>query len=353
MLKPCSDSPDVVPDLRVGFLLAPRFSLLPFAGFVDSLRHAADDGDRSRQIYCTWSTVGLSLKPVTASCGFQVWPERTFPPPETFDYLVVVGGLLPWCLDLDDEAYGYIRDSYAANVTLIGLCTGSFIIGEAGLIDDHRCAVHDEHRAEFGVRFPRATADCHELFVNDRNIITCPGGVSALDLAFALIEAHCGKARSAKGERSLLASKRDATDCLVRDPHHQLSTCGDERVERAIRYMQSEIARPCGVAALARKLDCSERELNRAFAYFTEAGPTAVWRDIRLAHSQQLLLNTRQTVTRIAYDCGFSDTAHFSRWFKRAYGEPPTLYRNRRRQLRAGGTETPGAETVQKLAHKI
>src|SRR5690606_18643517 len=103
----------IVPDIKVGFILAPQFSLLPFAGFVDALRHAADEDDNSRQIYCTWTTIASSRSMITASCGLQVAPETTFASTRAFDYLVVVGGLVAGCLKVDDETLAYIRAAYA------------------------------------------------------------------------------------------------------------------------------------------------------------------------------------------------------------------------------------------------
>ena len=83
------------PDIRVGFILSPSFTLLPFAGFVDTLRHAADEGDRSRQVHCRWTILGATLDPVRASCGAEIRPWQTYGDPGAFDYVVIVGGLTP------------------------------------------------------------------------------------------------------------------------------------------------------------------------------------------------------------------------------------------------------------------
>lgn len=341
MHKAIANLPPIVPDIRVGFVLSPRFTLLPFAGFADSLRHAADEDDRSRQIYCTWSVVSASLSPVTSSCGFRISPESIFPDPKNFDYLVIVGGLLPWCLDMKEVTYDYINKAYAEGVCLVGLCTGSFILAKAGLLRSRRCAVHSVHKDQFEEMFPETIPLSNRLFVDDGNIITCPGGISAIDLALNLIELRCGKAKSAKGLHSMLMMKRSHNDDITSYPYHELTHCGDERVEKAIKFMRANISCACSISSLAKQLDLSERVLIRAFSQVCDKGPTAIWREIRLAHSQMLLLNTCETVTQIAYDCGFADTAHFSRWFRRVYGEPPVLYRSRRRVGKASPQSCP------------
>jgi transcriptional regulator GlxA family with amidase domain len=324
--SPCA----VIPDIRVGFVLCPRFSLLPFAGFVDFLRHAADEADHSRQIYCTWKTISSTPDMVPASCGLFVKPDTVFPDPESFDYIVIVGGLLPQCLDVGEATLDYLRRAYASNVSLVGLCTGSFVLASAGLLRGRRCAVHMHHRADFERRFPDTFVLSDQLYVSDNNITTSPGGVPALDLALAIIEMHCGRSKSEKGSQTLMMAPRAVNDERINQPYARLSSCGNKVVEQAIRLMETEVARPCSIKALARKLHHTEREMTRAFVKVTDESPASIWRAIRLDRSRRLLLNTTKTLTQIAYDCGFADNAHFSRWFKRTYGESPTLYRKHR-----------------------
>src|SRR3546814_14289402 len=84
-----------MPKLRVGFILAPRFTLAAFANFVDAVRLAADDGDRSQQIECEWEVLGEPGEMIESSCGLHVPPWAVIETPERFDYTVVGGGLLP------------------------------------------------------------------------------------------------------------------------------------------------------------------------------------------------------------------------------------------------------------------
>ena len=326
-------APDITPDIRVGFLLSPNFTILPFASFIDCLRHAADEADRSRQIYCHWSVVGPNLDPVRASCGVEVTPQELFPDPGRFDYLVVVGGILPGCLDQPAESYDYLRRAYAAGVSLIGLCTGSFVLAQAGLLDDRICAVHPDHRREFIAAFPAVRPVTDRVYVSDQRIFTCPGGTAALDLAVTLVEEHCGKARAVKGLMSLLVDKHRAAHHLPYRPYEALTVCGNWRVEQSVHVMERNLSRPFGISELADRLGTSLRELNRAFARHAGQSPAAIWREMRLAHGHWLLLNTNRTVTQVAYECGFADTAHFSRWFRRAYGEAPKVFRQQHRAV--------------------
>lgn len=80
--------------LGIGFILARRFTLSAFSTFVDVLRLAADEGDRSRPIHCRWRVLSTAMEPIPSSCGVVVQPEERAGDPRAFDYLVVVGGLV-------------------------------------------------------------------------------------------------------------------------------------------------------------------------------------------------------------------------------------------------------------------
>lgn len=328
---PPSPAPDIEPDIKVGFILAPKFTLVAFASFIDCLRHAADEADRSRQIFCSWQVIAPSLEPVEASCGVAMIPQTLFPDPVGFDYIVVVGGLLPWCLDLPPETYDYLRSVRRRNISLIGLCTGSFILANAGLLNDHECAVHFEHRQQFADLFPKVRPIADQYYLNDRGLITCIGGIAPLDLAASVVREHCGKARAVKSLVSLLADRQRAAYFIPNRPYDHLTACGDWRVEQSIEMMERNFSRPFPIEELAKRLGSSLRELNRSFSRHAHESPSAVWRNIRLSHGHWLLLNTNRSATQIAYECGFTDAAHFSRWFKRTHGETPNTFRLQRR----------------------
>ena len=81
-----------LPRLNVGFILARRFTLCALGNFVDVLRLAADEGDRSRPILCAWSVLSPTTAPIASSSGIVVQPDERLGDPTRFDYLVVVGG---------------------------------------------------------------------------------------------------------------------------------------------------------------------------------------------------------------------------------------------------------------------
>jgi transcriptional regulator GlxA family with amidase domain len=260
-------------------------------------------------------------------------PQTVLPEVEQFDYLVIAGGLLPSSLNLHPDVYDYIQQAANKDIPVIGICTGSFILAKAGLLDKRRCCVHAEHKEQFNRLFPAVETITDRAFVIDQGIITCPGGIASLELAFSLIETHCGKARAKKGIKSLLVPDHSLTERMLQLPYEQLTICGNRRVEMAVELMELNFSTPYSISELARNIGISARELNRAFMQYAGETPTAVWRNIRLAHGHWLLINSSRTVTEIALECGFADTPHFSRWFKKTYDETPSNFRSVRRDI--------------------
>ena len=327
-----SKAPNLEPAMRVGFILCPKFSLLPVASFLDALRHAADKSDFGRQIYCTWKTIGPTEgEVVISSCGLAAQVDSPFPDPKEFDYIVVAGGHLPDCLDIAEETLEYIRRAKAESVSLVGICTGSFGLAKAGVMDNTRCAVHVEHSRQMLALFPNTIPVTDQILVVDKDVSTCPGGSTALDLAFSLIRQRCGRARAIKSLTSLMVGRERAAELAPDREYAHLFSCGNSKVENAMGIMESHLASPFSINELAAKVNISANGLLAAYQRHAGESPMQVWRNIRLSHSRWLLLNTNRTVTQISYECGFSDCAHFSRWFQKKFACAPSKFRSERK----------------------
>src|SRR5438270_10523742 len=99
------------PPLRVGVILAHHFTLSAFAVFIDHLRLAADEGDRSRPLHVQWSIMSSRTEAITASCGVLVQPTSGLVVPQLLDYVVVIGGLLHAGPQVDEATARYLREA--------------------------------------------------------------------------------------------------------------------------------------------------------------------------------------------------------------------------------------------------
>src|SRR5689334_7040424 len=314
------------PPLRVGIVLAHHFTLSAFAVFVDHLRLAADEGDRSRPLHVQWSIMASRPEPVPASCGVMLQPTHALLAPDTLDYVVVIGGLLHAGPQVDEATLRYLRDVGASNVPLIGICTGSFILCRAGLMKGRRSCVSWYHYQDFLEAFPNQEVIADRLFLADGPRITCAGGAGAAALATHLIERHLGSAVAQKASQVLLFDKpRSGSDA---QPHPPLSeTVSEPRVRRALLLMEQNLTRPIAIAAVAEELGMSVRQLERLCREHVGLGPASLYRQLRMRYANWLIENTDRSVTEIAIEAGFADCAHFSRQFKDAYGLSPSTRR--------------------------
>lgn len=330
-MKPSRLPQDVEPDLRLAFLLTPAFTILPLAGFIDAVRHSADEADYSRQVFCHWDILSNDLAPIASSAGLAVTPWRTYDEAQEYDYLVIVGGLIEQLDELHPATLEFIVAQHQKGVKLIGLCTGSFTIAKTGLLGGKRAAIHAHHRLEFLEQFPDVIPVENELYVRDGDIFTCPGGTAAIDLAVEILIEHCGKSRGMKGLTALVVDEHRSAHRIGRLPYADLENCGNWRVEQAVRIMRQKLQEPLPTQHLAHMIGSTVRQLNRAFREHANASPQKIWRDLRLQHARWRLMNSKRNITQIAHECGFADSSHFSRWFNARFGETPSSYREHRR----------------------
>lgn len=326
--------------LSVGFILADQFTLSAFSLFVDPLRLAADEGDRSRPILCRWSIMSNRPDPVRASCGTSISPTSGLVDPRQFDYLVVVGGLLHGGKPVDEATIRYLKEAAAAGVTLVGVCTGSFILCRAGLMDGRRCCVSWYHCQDFLEEFPDHSPVADRLFFIDGNRITCSGGAGVADLASHLVEQHLGRAVAQKARHVLLLDRaRLGTEA---QPHPPVANdIVNNRVRRALLLMEQHLAEPLSISEIANRLSLSTRQLERLFHLVVGMRPAVFYRVLRLRYARWLLDNTDRSITDIALDAGFSDCAHFSRQFKALHGSSPSDTRSLSRRPRTAATASP------------
>jgi transcriptional regulator GlxA family with amidase domain len=311
--------------LRVGFILLPRFTLLPFAGFVDALRLAADEGDQSRQIRCQWTVMGAGLEEVESSCGVSVRPWEEFRDPREFDYIVVVGGLLHGGTTTPRPVIDYLQRADQQHVPLVALCTGSFALIRAGLMHGRRCCVSWFHYQDLQDELSDVTPVADQLYVDDGDRITCAGGSAATDLAALLIERHLGQQWARKSLRILVTDQaRPANAPQPQPPLKQHLLVTDRRVRRALLVMEQNMAQPLSNDRIASRLNLSTRQLERCFTRETGQSLQQLYRSMRLQYGLWMLQNSDRSVTDVAEECGFADTAHFSRAFRKEFGAMPS-----------------------------
>lgn len=305
----------------------PNFTLASFSLFIDVLRLAADEGDRSRPIRHRWSVVAPTMEPVKASNGIECTPWETLGDPGRFDYIVLCGGLLRRKHDKDDQIIAWLKQADAEGICILGLCTGVFTLAQAGLLEGYKACVSWFHVHEFHEEFPEAHVVATDLVVVDRERVTCAGGRGAADMAAWIIERHAGAAGARKALDILLIGSPWKGDQLQPRPP-VADGIKNETVKRAILLMEERRDRLLPIPALARAVGLGRRQLERLFTRETGLSPGAFAAKMRVQYAEWLLISTDKSLTEIALACGYADLAHLSRSYKSAYGISPSAWRD-------------------------
>ncbi|WP_134725807.1 GlxA family transcriptional regulator [Paracoccus luteus] len=314
-------------DFRIALILQDKFTLAAFSGFMDVLRLAADDAAKSRQNRISWEVYGLGSSAVRSSCGVSVTAREGAPSPPDYDYLAICGGN-----SYEDDAPAtalmqMIQAAHRAKKGLLGICTGSFAIARAGLVGQRTFCIHWNVLDAFRSRFPKALTSVDRIFIDDGDVITCAGSTAAIDLGLYLVVRHCGKPRAQQVMRHMMLT--EMRPASVPQAHFYLLPEGDcdNRLRRALHFMEQQLDHPPSIAAIARYCGVSVRQLERIFREALNETPVAAYRRMRLNYGRHLLTASLYSITEIAHTSGFSDAAHFSREFRKRFGIPPQQYR--------------------------
>jgi transcriptional regulator GlxA family with amidase domain len=320
-------------ELRIGIVLWPTFPLLSLAGLSDALRHAADMGDRSRQVRCTWRVLGLEGESVRASSGIEVPVQQPFSSTLDFDYLAVIGGLLPQIDRVPTRYPRYLKQVAEAGIPLIGICTGSFVLARHGLMDERVACVHPFHVDDWKAMFPGHAFVTHTDYQVDRDRITCAGGISIIELAAELTRRHCGPGTSAKVIHQMTVAPRKSSGHMARRQALGYITTEKDKLRQVVLLMEKNLSPPLEIAVIARLVGSNRRQLERAFLAETGLSPSDYYRTLRLKYGRWMLTTSDTSINEIAFECGFADASHFIRHFQAQFGMAPGRLR---RALEAG-----------------
>jgi len=223
----------------------------------------------------------------------------------------------------------FLRQAAAAGVKLVGLCTGSFVLARSGLLDGHLACVSWFHREEFTAEFPECRIVSNQMFVIDRDRLTCAGGTSVVHLAAHIIERSIGRASAVKALRIMIEEQPLPSRTL--QPEQVLSVRStDTTVHKAMLLLEQQLHAPTPIDEICAPLGIGRRQLERRFQRDVGLSPAEYRNRLRLDRARWLLQNTDLDVTEVSLECGFHDGATFSRFVRKALGMSP-------RQVRQGG----------------
>ena len=302
--------------LRVGIVILDQFTLTAFAGFLDVLRLGGDYGGQSRQIHVKWVVMSMDGKDRRSSAGTLMTELHPLIEPENFDYIAICGGNSYIERSPSTPLLQWLQDAAAKKVSLLGICTGTFALAQAELIGSLPVCVHWNVVDEFSRRFPTARTSVDSLFIDAGKIITCAGSTAAIDLALHILKQHFGREKAQQVLRHMML--HNIRPARLPQAHFIANLDGvkDTRIHKAVHYIEQRIDDRLRVQDIASHLGMSVRQLERLFKQELNTTPTRFYQKMRVEYGKWWLMNTSDSITQIALNCGFADTSHFSREFK-------------------------------------
>lgn len=315
---------------EIVFLVFPDFQILDLTGPLEVFSQA----ERMHPGSYTLRTVALDPGPVTASCGLSLNAEQV---PDfdadaetvSVDTLVVVGGRGTHPAMRDERLAAWIAEAAKRVRRVTSVCSGAFLLAQAGVLDGRRATTHWGSCAELAAQFPAVKVNAEPIFVNDGPVWTSAGVTAGIDLALALVEADQGSALARAIARQLVV--------FVQRPGGQAQFSAQLAAQRPVREplrtVQSYIAEhpnaDLSVPALAERAGMSERHFARVFRAETGRSPASHVEAVRVETARRLLETTPDGLDRIARAAGFGTIATMHRAFRRTVRVTPGEYRSR------------------------
>jgi AraC family transcriptional regulator, glycine betaine-responsive activator len=316
---------------RFVFLLLDRFTMLSFAGALEPLRIA------NRMLGATayeWVLVGDGGVSITCSNGASFKLDSGLTEVSRDDTILVCGGI-----DVQRAAsrtvLNWLRREARRGVAMGGLCTGSYALAKAGLLDGKKATIHWENQDGFTEEFAEVTLT-KSVFVMDGNRWSTAGGTSSLDLMLKVIAADHGEdMANSVADQLIYSSIRTDQDTQRLSIPTRIGV-RHPKLSQVIQMMETNIEDPMSPADLAEEVGMSTRQLERLFRRYLNRSPKRYYMELRLQKARNLLMQTDMSVINVALACGFASPSHFSKCYRSHYNTTP--YRERGSQ----GMPSPG-----------
>ncbi|EKM0372990.1 GlxA family transcriptional regulator [Cronobacter turicensis] len=314
---------------KIGFLLAEGFQLLALS--TPSVFEFANlvIGEPF-YVLETWSEQGGAVR---SSAGVTVSSQPLSDVARADTWLV--GGVInPLEAPASAAVAAFLRAAPGHSRRIAGICTGAFVLGDAGLLDGKRVTTHWAHAQALEARVPQARVESDRIFITDGAVWTSAGMTAGLDMALGMVEKDLGaEVARAVAHRLVMHHRRSGgqtqhSEMLALSPR-------SDRIQSALEYARKNLSRALTVDELADMVHLSPRQFSRLFREETGKSPAKAIEGLRLEAARLMIEQSRLSMDAIAREAGFRDRRHMREVFVRGFGVPPQALRQGRSSSRA------------------
>lgn len=281
-------------------------------------------------------TASVDGGPVGVAGGLDVVPEGDLRLLRTAETVVVPGYGGAAATRLDPMTLGTLRSAAERGARLVSICSGTFALAQAGVLDGLTVTTHWSLCAQLASQYPALTVDPAALFVDNGAVLTSGGVTSGVDLSLHILRKDLGPSvANHVARRIVMAPHRDG------DQTQFVETApvppGDDTIAAAQQWMLSRLGTPVTVAQMAARAHMSRRSFHRRFFDRTSMTPLAWLHQQRIGRTKELLETTDLTIDDIATQVGLGTPANLRMHFRRATTLTPTRHRQLFAPRLAGG----------------
>jgi transcriptional regulator GlxA family with amidase domain len=311
---------------RVGFIVPQDFQLMSLAALTAFEIANLPPSGRHYETHLLSERGGL----VRSSGGVTVETEAFGDP--AFD-TVIIGSITAFEMPrANSNLIAFLQEASRSSRRTASICSGAFVLAEAGLLSGRRATMHWAHAAEFRARFPDVRAEEDRIFINDGPIWTSAGMTAGIDLILALIDSDLGPEAAKMVARLLVMSQRRLGG---QKQHSALldMTPKSDRIELVLAHVRQNLRNELSIEELASVANLSPRQFSRAFLAATGQSPAKAVERLRLEAARFMMEEGRHAVNVVARETGFADRERMRRAFLRTFGVPAQALRmNARRE---------------------
>ena len=305
----------------IGVLIFPDFQLLDAAGPISAFEIASRFADNAPDIKVLAATPG----PVRSSSGVEML-ARGLRPSATITTLIVAGGEGTRTAARCAKTLAFVRAMAKRGIRIASVCSGAYILAEAGLLDGRRATTHWQRTQHFVSAYPKVKLESDRIFIRDGNFWTSAGISAGIDLSLAMIAEDYGEEIAQSTARQLVLYHRRSGGQSQFSSLLELKA-PNGRFGLLLAGAREHLAAPLTVEDLAERAGMSSRHFTRAFIAETGTTPSKAVERLRIEVARQRVQSSSEAIERVAETTGFRDPERMRRAFIRAFGQPPQSLR--------------------------
>ena len=243
------------------------------------------------------------------------------------DTLIVVGGMGSGRAAADLELVGHVRRLARGARRVASVCSGTFVLAEAGLLDGRTATTHWAVAPVLAERFPSVTVEPDRIYVRDGDVWSSAGVTAGIDLTLALVAEDHGEEIAHLVARWLVLPARRSGGQSQYSVQLAATRSASSTLAPLLTWMEDNLDDDLSVSSLAARVGWSERHFARRFTAETGRAPGRHVEDLRLDAARRMLEGTDLGVEVVAERCGFAGREVLHRAFRRRLGTTPSQYR--------------------------